>query len=152
MGLDYGIANKTGKPIPNEAIEIMEYAVKNGISYFDTAYSYGNSETIIGKFLNLHEKYKDKINIITKMPPLKNKKLDKKNINNYFFESLHRLGQGSIYCYMIHDFKDIENNCDEIEKNFLKLKKNGYIKKIGVSVYNQFQLEFLFKYFDFDLI
>jgi len=152
LGLDYGIANKIGKPEENKAFEIMKYAVENGINYFDTAYSYGNSEIIIGKFLNFHKNYKNKINIITKMSSLKKEKLDEKNINDCFFESLHRLEQKSLYCYMIHDFKDIENNCDEIENNFLKLKKNGYIKKIGVSIYEPYQLEFLVKYFDFDLI
>jgi len=152
FGLDYGIANKIGKPEENKAFEIMKYAAENGISYFDTAYSYGNSETTIGKFLNTYEAYKNKINIITKIPSLKEEKLNEKNINNRFFESLHRLEQKSLYCYMIHDFSDIANNCDEIEKIFLKLKENGYIKKIGVSIYEPYQLEFLFKYFDFDLI
>ncbi len=152
LGLNYGIANKTGKPEENKAFEIMKYAAENGISYFDTAYSYGNSEIIIGKFLYIYKAYKNKINIITKMTPLKKKKLNEKNVNNRFFESLHRLGQESVYCYMIHDFKDIENNCDEIGKVFLKLKENNYIKKIGVSIYDQFQLKFLFKHFDFDLI
>lgn len=50
LGLDYGIANKIGKPEENKAFEIMKYAVENGINYFDTAYSYGNSEIIIRKF------------------------------------------------------------------------------------------------------
>lgn len=152
LGLNYGIANKSGKPTENKVFEIMKYAVENGISYFDTAYSYGNSEIIIGKFLNIYEAYKNKIKIITKMVSLKEEKLDEKNINNLFFESLHRLGQDSIYCYMIHNFNDIENNCDEVGKFFLKLKENGYIKKIGVSIYEPYQLEFLVKYFDFDLI
>ena len=152
LGLDYGIANKSGKPEENKAFEIMKYALENGINYFDTAYSYGNSEIIIGKFLNFHKNYKNKVNIITKLPSLKEEKLDEKNINDCFFESLHRLEQKSLYCYMIHDFKDIENNCDEIEKVFLKLKENGYIKKIGVSVYDNFQINFLLNNFDFDLI
>ena len=152
FGLDYGIANKIGKPEENKAFEIIKYAVENGINYFDTAYSYGNSEIIIGRFLNFHKNYKNKIKIITKMPSLKKEKLDEKNINNRFFESLRRLEQESLYCYMIHDFKDIENNCDEIGKVFLKLKENNYIKKIGVSIYEPYQLEFLVKYFDFDLI
>jgi hypothetical protein len=50
---------------------------------------------------------------------------------------------------MIHNFNDIENNCDEVGKFLLKLKENGYIKKIGVSIYEPYQLEFLVKYFDF---
>ena len=152
LGLDYGIANKIGKPEENKAFEILEYAVKNGISYFDTAYSYGNSEIIIGKFLNISKAYKNKINIITKMAPLKKKKLYEKDINNRFFESLNRLGQESIYCYMVHDFNDIKNNSYSIAKIFFKLKSDGYIKKIGVSVYDENQIKFLLKNFDFDLI
>jgi len=152
LGLNYGIANKTGKPEENKAFEIMKYAAEKGISYFDTAYSYGNSEIIIGKFLNTYKSYKNKINIITKMASLKKEKLDEKNINNHFFESLHRLGQESIYCYMIHDFNDMKNNCDEIAYSFTKLKKEGYIKKIGVSVYDEFQINYLFKNFEFDII
>ena len=152
LGLNYGIANKKGKPLESEAFEIMKFAVENGISYLDTAYSYGDSEITIGKFLNSYKAYKNKLNIITKMASLKEEKLDEKNINNRFFESLHRLGQESIYCYMIHDFSDIENNCDEIGKVFLKLKEEGYIKKLGVSVYDEFQIRFLLKNFKFDLI
>ena len=152
LGLDYGIANKIGKPEENTAFEIMKYAVENGINYFDTAYSYGNSEIVIGKFLNLHKNYKNKVNIITKMPSLKKEKLNEKNINNCLFESLHRLEQESLYCYMVHDFNDIVNNCNVINKNFLKFKDEGLIKKIGVSIYDKSQIIFLLKNFDFDLI
>lgn len=152
LGLDYGIANKIGKPEENKAFQIMKYAVESGINYFDTAYNYGNSEIIIGKFLNFHKNYKNKVNIITKIPSLKNEKISEKTIFNYFLESISRLKQESIYCYMIHDFKDIKNNCEEIGKAFLKLKENGYIKKIGVSIYEPYQLEFLVKHFGFDLI
>jgi len=110
LGSDYGIANKEGRPSEKEAFEIMKYAVENGINYFDTAYSYGNSEIIIGKFLNVYKNYKNKINIITKIPSLKKEKLKEKDINDCFFESLHRLEQKSLYCYMIHDFNNTKNN------------------------------------------
>ncbi len=152
LGLDYGIANKSGKPEENKAFEIMKYAAENGINYFDTAYSYGNSETTIGKFLNTYETYKNKINIITKIPSLKKEKLNEKNISNRFFESLNRLGQKSIYCYMVHDFNDIVDNCNVINKIFLKFKDEGLIKKIGVSIYDKSQINFLLKNYNFDLI
>lgn len=152
LGLNYGIANKTEKPVESEAFEIMKYAVENGINYFDTAYSYGNSEIIIGKFLNFHKNYKNKVNIITKMPSLKRKILNKELIKKYFLESLQRLNQDSIYCYMIHDFNDIKNNYSEIAYSFTKLKNDNRIKKIGVSVYDKSQINFLLKNFNFDLI
>jgi len=152
LGLNYGIANKSGKPAENKAFEIMKYAIESGIIYFDTAHSYGSSEVIIGKFLNIYKDYKNKINIITKIPSLKEEKVDEKNINNLFFKSLHRLGQDSIYCYMVHDFNNIKNNCDGIAHSFTKLKKEGYIKKVGVSIYDEFQIDYLLKNFEFDVI
>lgn len=53
---------------------------------------------------------------------------------------------------MVHDFNDVKNNCDLISDSFLKLREEGYIKKIGVSVYDKHQIDYLLKYFDFDLI
>jgi len=152
LGFNYGITNKEGKPSRRDTFKIVKYALENGISYFDTAYSYGDSEIIIGNFINIYKGYKNKVNIITKMPSLKEEKTNEEIINKYFFSSLKRLGQGSIFCYMVHDFNDIANNLDVINKIFLKYKNEGLIKKIGVSIYDENQIKILIKYFDFDLI
>jgi len=152
LGFKYGIANKEGKPTIDRAFSIMKFAVELGISYFDTAYSYGESEARIGKFSKIYREYGNKINIITKMPSLKGKIINKERINKYFFESLKRLNRNSIYCYMIHNFDDIVNNSKIINEAFLSLKEEGFIEKIGVSVYDKFQIEYLLKNFRFDLI
>ena len=110
LGFNYGIANEKGKPSMSDAFGIMKYTAENGINYFDTAYSYENSEIIIGKFLNFDKNYKNKINIITKMLSLKKEKLNEKDINDCFFESLHRLEQKSLYRYIIHGFDNIKND------------------------------------------
>jgi len=152
LGFKYGIANKEGEPTIDRAFSIMKFAVELGISYFDTAYSYGESEARIGKFSKIYREYGNKINIITKMPSLKGKIINKERINKYFFESLKRLNRNSIYCYMIHNFDDIVNNSKIINEAFLSLKEEGFIEKIGVSVYDKFQIEYLLKNFRFDLI
>ena len=152
LGADYGIANKEGKPTEKDAFKIMKHAIEKGIFYFDTANCYGNSEIIIGKFLNFYNDSRNKINIITKMGSLGNEIINEKIIRKRFFNSLHRLEQESIYCYMVHDFNYVKNNCDLISKTFFKLKNDKQISKIGVSVYEKSQIEFLIKNFDFDLI
>lgn len=152
LGFNYGIANKTGKPSKNESFNIMKLAAESGISYFDTAYSYGDSEIIIGKFLKTCKEYRDKVNIITKMPALKERIVNEKLINRYFSESLERLNKSSMYCYMIHDFNDIADNSDVISKVFLSFKDAGFIKKIGVSIYNESQIKFLLENFELDLV
>ena len=50
-----------------KSAKILEYAIENGVNYFDTAYVYhgGKSESFIGGVL---KPYRDKIHIATKCP------------------------------------------------------------------------------------
>ena len=48
LGLNYGITNSDGKPKLEQSLEIITYALDNGINVFDTARAYGDSEHIIG--------------------------------------------------------------------------------------------------------
>ena len=51
LGFDYGISNKKGKPTDDQSYRILQTALDNGITSFDTAPVYGNSENLIGNFL-----------------------------------------------------------------------------------------------------
>ena len=52
LGMDYGVANRRGKPEPKEAVEIVQTAWENGIRFFDTAQAYGESERVLGRCLS----------------------------------------------------------------------------------------------------
>ena len=67
LGLDYGIANFSGKPDKNSAFEILNQSVKSGVRYYDTAAAYGNSEEILGEYFASHN---SDVFIITKIPPV----------------------------------------------------------------------------------
>src|SRR5690606_37216178 len=51
LGLDYGIANRNGRPGKHEAFAILSAALESGITCWDTARTYGNAEELIGEFL-----------------------------------------------------------------------------------------------------
>src|SRR5690606_38624644 len=51
LGLDYGIANPSGKPNMVQAHRILQCALDNHITTIDTSRHYGNSEEVIGSFL-----------------------------------------------------------------------------------------------------
>ena len=53
VGMSYGINNKRGKIPLSEVFEIFNKAIASGVNMLDTAYSYGDSEKIIGIFLTL---------------------------------------------------------------------------------------------------
>ena len=51
FGMDYGIANKRGKVPKQEVFEIFKYAQEIGLNTLDTSMAYGDSERIIGEFV-----------------------------------------------------------------------------------------------------
>ena len=51
LGMNYGIANRDGKPSLEQGMEVLQAAVDGGITSLDTAAAYGDSERVIGTFL-----------------------------------------------------------------------------------------------------
>ncbi len=136
FGNDYGINNKRGKIPGNEIFEILNEALKNKIDTLDTAYSYGDSENIIGDFIKSHKRC---FNIISKLP-----KCSSGEVEQYVLSSLKRLNINSFYGYLIHDFKQFSND-PQILDAMKYLKGKGKIKKIGVSLYYPKDLETIFE-------
>ena len=133
LGLDYGIANKTGQPSEQRVHDIIKTAWDCGIREFDTAQAYGNSEQVLGlalKKLGLSHKVK----IITKLNPALNY-LDKDLMDNALEKSLDFLNVSKISCLMLHR----EEMLDFWTKGLADILKNftfsGRVEKIGVSVY-----------------
>jgi uncharacterized protein len=82
-----------------EATRMIEYAVEQGVNYFDTAYKYhgGQSEIVLGKALRPH---RDKVMIATKLPPpFVNGPEDLERILN---EQLEKLGTSHIDVCLLH--------------------------------------------------
>ena len=90
FGIDYGISNPKGKVLPEEVVQILNEARKLGITLLDTAYAYGDSETVLGLSLSAGHV----LNIVTKLPPLNKEHItaeDATYMESCFQESLSRL-------------------------------------------------------------
>ncbi|MEW5766974.1 MAG: aldo/keto reductase [bacterium] len=152
FGLPYGIANRVGKLTEKEAFTILELAHKEGIDTLDTAYSYGESEEIIGEFISQSGK---NFNIISKLPYLEKEGISNKDVSvveKYCAKTLNRLKQPQIYGYLVHKFDNILKYKD-LWKVLESLKQRGLISKIGASLYRPDELEYLLNnHIHFDII
>lgn len=137
FGFDYGINNLDGKIPKKEVFRILKYAWKNKIRILDTAAGYGESEKIIGEFIN---KYKLHFRIITGEFP----QCTAKNLEKGFLISLKNLNQEKVSGYLIHNFDHFLKD-EKIWQSLEKLKAEGRIEKIGFSLYYPDQLKLIFK-------
>ena len=105
LGLKYGITNKDEKPVLNEALEIFNIAYNNGISIFDTARAYGDSEYKLGIF---KKSFKNDIILITKLHIEGTDNIEG-DILNSVKESIRQLQCENIDVLLLHDFKYLQN-------------------------------------------
>lgn len=126
LGLNYGINNQIKRqPTKDESYEILRAACENGIEYLDTASAYGMAEELIGKSGVLDN---GSLHVITK--------LDARVHAGFVDEvkkSLQRLKQEKIDGLLLHDALNYYDKLQMAE--LLKVKEQGFVKHVGVSVY-----------------
>ena len=137
LGLDYGVANKSGCPDGKKAVEILKTAFDNGIRSFDTAWNYGKSESVIGDFIASEKKEPFIISKLPDMSKAGGSDFDPvyKAVRQHVEESLKRLKVKKIQAYLLHSAKDMDSRGGNVIKSLSNLKGEGMIGVIGVSVY-----------------
>ncbi|HVI41006.1 MAG TPA: aldo/keto reductase [Anaerovoracaceae bacterium] len=112
-------------------------AIEKGVNYFDTAYMYPNSETILGNILA--EGYREKVMIASKIPPFMVH--SRKDMDTVLETQLKRLKTDYIDYYLIHSITTKEG-WERMKQlgavDFLeKAKAAGKIKRIGFSYHGE---------------
>ncbi len=131
LGLDYGINNSTGKPSVKEALSILDFAQKSNIKFVDTAKAYGTAMQVIGEFHQQSQPF----HVISKFHVH-----DGVFNENEFSHDLKILNIAVMEALLFHSFADYKNHLQEIGK-LEKLKAEGKLRKIGISVYTNNELE-----------
>lgn len=117
------------------AIEMVRYAIDNGVNYLDTAYIYKDSEVITGKALQ--DGYRNQIVLATKSPIWNIGKYE--DFEKYLDEELKRLGTDHIDIYLLHNMNHV--HWQKVQKydglTFLdKMVIKGKIRHKAFSIHN----------------
>ena len=141
LGMEYGVNNVTGKPGFEESRAIIRTAVESGITTFDTAPAYGDSEIILGRCLKeLNAEYV----LISKLPAVDATHLSReigRSMRHQLETTLRRLDIVKIPVYLFHRFEDMRLRDGLAVKEIESFKTQGLLEKWGVSIYTPGQAE-----------
>ena len=147
FGLRYGINNTIGKLTEDQVFELLETAYDLGVRTLDTAEAYGNAHSVISNF---HKQSKKRFNIISKY--------SSSNFD-YPIDLVERI---QVHCsnfnvnylegYMFHSYNDFKMNINNDPNVLDNIKNSGLVKKIGVSVYSNDEIEDLLNFKNINLI
>ena len=126
-----------------ETQKMVDYAIENGINYFDTAWGYHNgmSEIITGKVLKkypresfyLASKFPGyDLSNMNKVEEIFEKQLEKCQVEYFDFYLFHNVNEKNINEYLDESYK--------IAEYLLKQKENGRIKHLGFSCHGSLEV------------
>lgn len=148
FGFDYGIANQTGKILFDEARAIISLAKETGINTLDTATAYGVSEKVLGD-IGI-----DSWKVVTKLPPVPPDCTDMMDwVQKAVMESLERLKIEKLYALLLHrPLQLLDREGFNLFESLSKIKKGGFVEKIGFSIYSPQEIDVLWENFQPDII
>jgi aryl-alcohol dehydrogenase-like predicted oxidoreductase len=152
FGLPYGITNRAGQVSFAEAGRILDKAREVGIRVLDSAAVYGNGEEVLGQLLRLG----DKFSLVTKTVPIEATRIGKAEmarIEACFDASLSRLCRPGVDALLVHHAEDLlVPGGERIYAQLEQWRAAGKVARIGVSVYDQNQIERLFERYSFEVV
>ena len=127
--------NAVGKTdIEKTEQQILE-AINQGVNYFDTAYIYPESESVLGAILKKNH-VREKVNIATKLPHYLIKNKD--GLDKIFNEELKRLQTTYVDYYLMHMLADVDTWKRLVDIGIVEWieekKSKGIIKQIGFYI------------------
>lgn len=139
----YPIFDGDYKKIDEEqAKEMIDYAMANGVNYYDTAYGYhdGVSEVVTGKLLSAYPR--SSYYLADKFPGYDLNNMDK--VQSIFETQLERCGVDYFDFYLFHNVCElnIDGYLDEkygIYDYLMKQKQNGRIRHLGFSAHGNLE-------------
>ena len=135
LGLKYGVANKIGQPSRAAALRLVRLAADAGVTQFDTARAYGDSEERLGEALQGRQ-----TRTITKLRPLADLTARATSdevrvaVDSSIAQSLSALRSERIDCLLLHRASHRTAFGGAIWARLLERLADGSVRTLGVSV------------------
>jgi aryl-alcohol dehydrogenase-like predicted oxidoreductase len=149
-GMEYGIANRAGRPADTEVGRILARAQAAGIGLLDTAAAYGEAETVIGRLPQAQD-----FAVVTKTLPWCGETGPERlaAVAAGVDASLARLHRDKVQVLLVHHADDLLSPHGEALWSLLEdTKAAGKAVRIGVSVYEPVQLARLLDRFGIEAV
>lgn len=131
LGLNYGVANKAGKPSRESAHQILLAAWEHGVRAIDTAQAYGDSEEIIGEHLQQYPEHN--FHVFSKINPGVDHR-DAAAVLNAAKSSSLRISR-PLASLMMHNADALHLWNDGLGQAMKSCLDAGFAETLGVSVY-----------------
>jgi aryl-alcohol dehydrogenase-like predicted oxidoreductase len=148
FGLPYGISNQSGQVSLESAKDIIALAKSSGIDTLDTAIGYGESESYLGHIDVSNFK------VVTKLSGIPDDVSDVGVwVRDQMHASLQRLNVTSVYGVLLHSSQQLlDPKGKDLYQALVQLKSEGFIRKIGVSIYTPSELDSIMNVWPIDLL
>jgi aryl-alcohol dehydrogenase-like predicted oxidoreductase len=149
-GMEYGIANRVGRPADAEVGRILVRAQAAGIGLLDTAAAYGEAEAVIGRLPQAQD-----FAIVTKTLPWRGDTgpVRLAEVAAGVHASLARLHRAKVQVLLVHHADELLSPHGEALWSLLEdAKAAGKAVRIGVSVYEPIQLAHLIERFAIEAV
>tara|TARA_B100000003_G_C10934696_1_gene372702 strand:+ start:3360 stop:4274 length:915 start_codon:yes stop_codon:yes gene_type:complete len=149
FGNNYGILKN--KLNLNQISEILKLCFEKNIKIIDSAPAYGNAQKILGNFLHKYNNYK--IDLISKTPQIFSEHQIYEKINKSIDITLEFMNLKKINTLLVHNISNfLKVNPRVFAQSLIKLKKEGKVKKIGISIYEVTEFEAVKNFFMPDVV
>lgn len=151
-GMSYGIANRSGQPGAVEVRKMLRLAREHGVTLLDTAHAYGDAENVLGEQAVTAQGFR----VVTKTRPIRSREVTEQDVADVtaaFSGSLERLQCAGTYGLLVHNADTLlAPGGERLWAALQASKSQGWVEKIGVSVYRPEQLENILARYQIDLV
>ncbi len=140
LGMEYGIANRTGQPVRAQAIKMVRAAIAHGVTALDTARAYGEAEEVLGEALS--GAWRSRVEVITKLDPLDSLPADageivvRAAVDESVRRSCSALRVETLSTLLLHRADHYRTWGGAAWRRLLEMRHEGTIGSLGASVYD----------------